>query len=394
MRTPAVPLALLAAGVLAGATSAPAQLVRATPRQAPAGWIGVSYTLVPAGGPAGRDARALVTAVGEDSPAAAAGVSVGDVLVSINGRSAAGAAGRLWLRQGDEVELVVLREGRPRTLTVRAVARPALAPPPPGAGFARTDSMVDALFRAMDSLRMRIVRRSNGQVSVEAFVRPRPLGDDPAPEVRVPFEFFVFGGDAQDSLRRAMGELNRAMREAHTRHRRLDQQARSAAAGERLREDLAQVRALMDEQSREAADLKRAMAEAARSELVERGWATQAAPDLAPGAEVSRAEPTVVFRPLTPYLLGRNRAAGAEVVELNPALADYFGVGSGVLVVDVPEGTPADAAGLQPGDVITRVNGREVRVVDDLRAGLAVVGGPVALTVVRRGRRLEVALGR
>ena len=41
-------------------------------------------------------------------------------------------------------------------------------------------------------------------------------------EVRAPFEFFVFGGEEQDSLRRAMLELNRAIQETHARHTRLD----------------------------------------------------------------------------------------------------------------------------------------------------------------------------
>jgi S1-C subfamily serine protease len=93
-------------------------------------------------------------------------------------------------------------------------------------------------------------------------------------------------------------------------------------------------------------------------------------------------------------LLGQNRAAGAEVVELGPELAEYFRVEGGVLVVDVPPGTPAAQAGMQPGDVVTHVDGTAVRSIDGLRAGIARGSSDPTLTLVRKGRRIQVLLMR
>ena len=51
---------------------------------------------------------------------------------------------------------------------------------------------------------------------------------------------------------------------------------------------------------------------------------------------------------------------GVSVVPLSDQLAAYFGVKEGVLVSEVASGTPAATAGIQAGDVITAVNGRNV----------------------------------
>ncbi len=58
--------------------------------------------------------------------------------------------------------------------------------------------------------------------------------------------------------------------------------------------------------------------------------------------------------------------------ELTPQLADYFGVkqGKGVLVREVEKGTPAEKAGLKAGDVIVKVNDKEIDSIEDLRAAL------------------------
>ncbi|MGH7544937.1 MAG: PDZ domain-containing protein [Gemmatimonadota bacterium] len=51
----------------------------------------------------------------------------------------------------------------------------------------------------------------------------------------------------------------------------------------------------------------------------------------------------------------RHRVHGLELVELNRDLGSYFGATTGVLVVDVPEGSPL---GLKAGDVILSIGGR------------------------------------
>jgi S1-C subfamily serine protease len=117
---------------------------------------------------------------------------------------------------------------------------------------------------------------------------------------------------------------------------------------------------------------------------------------LTPHRGTPRAEETDdEFRPLTPYLLGRNRVAGAEVIDLRPELAAYFqGVEGGVLVVDVAPQTPAAIAGIIPGDVITHLHQVTVRTVEDLRFGVSQAGATLPITLVRRGTDLQVLLRR
>jgi S1-C subfamily serine protease len=51
---------------------------------------------------------------------------------------------------------------------------------------------------------------------------------------------------------------------------------------------------------------------------------------------------------------------GFEGEELNPQLAEFFGVKEGVLVRGVTPKTPAERAGLKAGDVVVKVNGTPV----------------------------------
>jgi membrane-associated protease RseP (regulator of RpoE activity) len=127
------------------------------------------------------------------------------------------------------------------------------------------------------------------------------------------------------------------------------------------------------------------------------GWPVGAPlpPDWSPvtGASPDPAEPTT-FRPLTPYLLGSNRVAGAQVIDLRAELAQYFAVEGGVLVVDVAPGTPAAIAGLTPGDVIVRLDQVAVQSVEDLRLGVSRAGETLPMSLVRRGSTVEVLLRR
>ena len=103
---------------------------------------------------------------------------------------------------------------------------------------------------------------------------------------------------------------------------------------------------------------------------------------------------TVEYRPLTPYLLGRNRVAGAEVLDLRPEMARYFGVETGVLIVDVARRTPAAIAGIVPGDVITRIDQVAVHSVEELRFGISQAGETLPLTLIRQGNSIQVLLRR
>ena len=65
----------------------------------------------------------------------------------------------------------------------------------------------------------------------------------------------------------------------------------------------------------------------------------------------------------------------------------------GLVVTEIDPAGVAAEAGLQPGDVLKRVNGREVRSVSDLRAAIATRrDGPALVLVARNGGSLFVAL--
>jgi serine protease Do len=85
--------------------------------------------------------------------------------------------------------------------------------------------------------------------------------------------------------------------------------------------------------------------------------------------------------------------------QLSPREAKALGVpeGKGSLIVEVIRGGPAARAGLQPGDVIVRVNGKRIATVNDVGKQVRShdAGSRIAMTVWRSGRevKLEVTLG-
>jgi serine protease Do len=85
--------------------------------------------------------------------------------------------------------------------------------------------------------------------------------------------------------------------------------------------------------------------------------------------------------------LGMNASyTGLELDMLGPQLADFFGIhdGQGLLVKRVDSNSPASAAGLRAGDVITKMNGRTMATTSQwMRAIHANKGKQVELTVVR-----------
>lgn len=98
-------------------------------------------------------------------------------------------------------------------------------------------------------------------------------------------------------------------------------------------------------------------------------------------------------RPPRPYSLGHDFVAGARMVALNDPLAEYFEADRGVLTVDVLDGSPAQEAGLRPGDVIVAVDDEEVETVEDLRSALMGRRGPaVELEIVRQGEVRTIRL--
>jgi hypothetical protein len=80
---------------------------------------------------------------------------------------------------------------------------------------------------------------------------------------------------------------------------------------------------------------------------------------------------------------------GARLVELNPALGEYFGATRGVLVTEVAEDSPL---GLVAGDIILSVSGRTVEAPEDVGRILASFRSDevVTLRVRRKGQEIEV----
>lgn len=98
------------------------------------------------------------------------------------------------------------------------------------------------------------------------------------------------------------------------------------------------------------------------------------------------------------YVNGRP-ALGVTVMEISDAeTAAYYGVTAyGVYVADLTKGGGADKAGVQVGDRIVAINGKEVNVTADLTGEISgrAVGDVVTLSVARSGQilTLEVTLG-
>src|ERR1700737_1529552 len=85
---------------------------------------------------------------------------------------------------------------------------------------------------------------------------------------------------------------------------------------------------------------------------------------------------------------------GAQPVRLSQALASQLGRESGLLVVTVETGGPAQKAGLLQGDTIVTIDGDSVRHLDELfgKLGRLEVGSAHRLGVVRAGELKDVAI--
>lgn len=84
--------------------------------------------------------------------------------------------------------------------------------------------------------------------------------------------------------------------------------------------------------------------------------------------------------------------AGAQVQRVKE-LSDYFGVDDGLLVLHVVPGTPAERAGLRPGDVIRRAGDRTITTPVSLQRALAASdSGELELDIVRKGKSRSVEL--
>lgn len=373
-------------GVQVGASRAPAAIDA---------WLGVSLQMTVQQGAEGTHTGIVVTRVEDDGPADLAGLRAGDRVVRVNGRPASLTRFQQVyqrLRPGDRMSLTLVRDGgRRRDVLVTAAPRPAsFSFAIPGALAARIDSALER----MDSLQHASEDSRLFTGTLRLMVEGR-RDDDADPDEASSFRAFVFRTtpDGYASLDRQ--GLEDAFREARTAEAAY-LQALASRAGPRGRIDL------------NDPELQRL-----RERRVAVGRALQDRPPDGPGARVvtafppsdpavpAEAPPTPARAPegpvraFLPWVAGQNRVAGAELTAMNPELASYFQVEDGLLVTEVIEGTPAADAGLRPGDVVTGLDDRPIRTLDELRRGLHRTGnGGAALTLVRRGRQVQVRLPR
>jgi S1-C subfamily serine protease len=99
-------------------------------------------------------------------------------------------------------------------------------------------------------------------------------------------------------------------------------------------------------------------------------------------------------------LLSRGRirrgylGVGAQPARLPEGLAKELGQETGLLLVSVEAGSPAEQSGLLMGDTLVTLNGNRIRHLDDLFAALGeeAIGQPVPAKLVRGGKLQDAAI--
>ncbi len=85
---------------------------------------------------------------------------------------------------------------------------------------------------------------------------------------------------------------------------------------------------------------------------------------------------------------------GVEVQEITPDLAESFGMpdSRGALIAGVMRGSPADKAGIRPGDVLLSIDGHQIKDAENMLALIAALepGRPGRIGLRRSGKGLEV----
>jgi serine protease Do len=115
------------------------------------------------------------------------------------------------------------------------------------------------------------------------------------------------------------------------------------------------------------------------------------------GGAYSFSMPTVEEFPDMPEVMDmRTPILGINAEDLTGQLGSYFGApnNAGVLVREVRPGTPAEKAGLKAGDVIIKIEGKEVRTLADLRAQLRDKSNQATVNVgiLRKGSEIAITV--
>jgi len=121
---------------------------------------------------------------------------------------------------------------------------------------------------------------------------------------------------------------------------------------------------------------------------------------VAAGQGLGFAIPINMAKPIFSQLIQKGSVSrgymGVTIQPMTEDLANSFGLKStrGALVNDVLKGSPADKAGIKQGDVITALNGAEVKDPAHLQRQVAEagIGKPVKVTVIRDGKAVELGI--
>ncbi|MBI4476343.1 MAG: PDZ domain-containing protein [Acidobacteria bacterium] len=86
----------------------------------------------------------------------------------------------------------------------------------------------------------------------------------------------------------------------------------------------------------------------------------------------------------------RRGRLGVTLQELTPQLAEYFGAKDGALVTSVRDGSPAQAAGIKAGDVITAINDESIENAGDVTRAIARARQEITVKVMRDKKELTL----
>lgn len=353
-------------------------------RQGHPAWLGISYEVQWVHENGACAPRIVVETVVQGSPAERAGLRAGDAILSLDGRPLPGGQLQVLaaaLTPGDSVRLRVLRDGRHREVTAVADRRPdrpvSIFIRRATGGFqASTAPVIEVdgdrlIARNLETSWSPARARSYWLTREDGRSEYRSLTGRLDPLDRRAEELLA----CADSVRRADGSvwvepsgvrvnLQRLQERADSLRVIMTQRALSRQEGEEVR-----VRVRPDEVR----------------ETREPSAVLFTSPD---GVYTFRVEDHVA--------VGLRGVAGAELTALEPELAEYFrNANRGLLVLRIAPDTPADRAGLVPGDVVIAADGRRIDSVAELRRILALPeAGGVELRVIRKGRTRDLTLPR
>ena len=93
-------------------------------------------------------------------------------------------------------------------------------------------------------------------------------------------------------------------------------------------------------------------------------------------------------------LAGEGFRIGVVLSEVSPQMRDDLKIDSGVLIREVLSDSPAEKAGLKDGDVIVRMDGKNVETEQDIRSALRNLDGPkdMSFEIVRDGKPLTIVV--